>query len=310
MLSGTGLSAATRLAAWIVLIGVGFGGGTSPRGLALVAVALAAPFAFFAFVGTIVSIWRGPPIVEFAPEEGVRCGEQASEPVRAYAQLRGTIGGAGHVHPVRLAFPAISWAAALVVGVRGISPALEAATPSPLTLAVAAAIGAWLFPSRPYWYREVMGGGAVVTPPEALAELTARELSEDAPGIAAVHEAGRAVPILREHHPHAERAPRYEVQRRLVVEQDGSELEVATLNVSDGGLAVRWPGALPVVGDDLVVKLEDGSFPRALEAVVCWHRADAAAEPTVGIRVRAEGLAARAWRKLVDAAARAGARTA
>lgn len=305
MLAGTSLSAAAKAAAWIVLIGIGTTeGGATPRTWAFVAVGVAGSVALLAFVGTVVSIWRGPPVVEFAPEDGVRCDEQQSEPVRAYAQLRGTIGGAGHVHPARLAFPAISWAAALVAGLHGISPALAEVSPSPVVLAVAAAVGAWVFPARPYWYREVMGGGALVTPPDAVPELTARELEEDAPGIAAVHETGRAVPSLREHPAPTERAPRYGVQRRLVIERAGSEVEVATVNVSGGGLAVRWPGDLPGVGDDVVVKLENQPFAHAVEAVVCWRHASASPERTVGIKLRAKGHAERAWRELVESVAR------
>lgn len=311
MLAGTSLSAAAKAAAWIVLIGIGVAGGeAAPRPWELAAVAIAAPVALFAFVGTVLSIWRGPPVVEFAPEDGVRCGEQESEPVRAYAQLRGTIGGAGHVHPARLAFPAISWAAAIVAGVYGISPALAEVSPTPVVLAVAAAVGAWVFPSRPYWYREVMGGGALVTPPEAVRELAAREMQEDAPGIAAVHETGRAVPILREHAAHAERAPRYPLERRLLIERGGSAVEVATLNVSAGGLAVRWPGDLPGVGDDVVLRIEDRPFTRGVDAVVCWSHPSASPERTVGIRLRAEGAAARAWRELVETVARAAGRIA
>jgi hypothetical protein len=33
---------------------------------------------------------------------------------------------------------------------------------------------AWLFPSRPYWYREVTGGGVLVTPLCAAALVAAR----------------------------------------------------------------------------------------------------------------------------------------
>ena len=107
-----------------------------------------------------------------------------------------------------------------------------------------------------------------------------------------------------------ERAPRYVLERTFVVERAGRAMEVAAINVSQGGLAVRWPGPLPLVGDELVLKLREGFFARALEAIVCWNQPGAEGERTVGLKLRAEGRAGRAWLKLVDDVARSGARTA
>ncbi len=95
-----------------------------------------------------------------------------------------------------------------------------------------------------------------------------------------------------------------------MVERAGESLEVTTVNVAEGGLAVRWPGHLPLVGDELVVKLKDGFFTRKLEAIVCWNQPGAERERSVGLKVRAEGGAGRAWKKLVDGLARSGGRTA
>jgi Tfp pilus assembly protein PilZ len=107
-----------------------------------------------------------------------------------------------------------------------------------------------------------------------------------------------------------ERAPRYQVERTLAVERGKRAFEITTLNVSDGGLAARWPGPLPLVGDALTVRLKDGLFGSGLEAIVCWNQPGAERERTVGLKVQLEGRGGRAWRRLVEAAARSGARTA
>jgi Tfp pilus assembly protein PilZ len=105
-----------------------------------------------------------------------------------------------------------------------------------------------------------------------------------------------------------ERAPRYSVERKLVVDRGGEVLEVSTTNVSVGGLAVRWPGQLPLVGDEMVVKLKDGFFTRRLAAIVCWNQPGAQAERAIGLKVLAEGNAGKAWKVLVDAVVKAGGR--
>jgi hypothetical protein len=107
-----------------------------------------------------------------------------------------------------------------------------------------------------------------------------------------------------------ERPPRYVHERRLVVERNGVAREVTTLNVAVGGAAVRWAGPLPLVGDELVVKLKEGFFTRSLEAIVCWNQPGADHDRTVGLKVNTDGRAGRAWHKLVDAVAKNGARTA
>ena len=107
-----------------------------------------------------------------------------------------------------------------------------------------------------------------------------------------------------------ERAPRYVLDRSFFVERAGRPVEVGTVNVSIGGLAVRWPGPLPLVGDELVVKLKEGFFTRGLEAIVCWNQPGAEGDRTVGLKVAAEGRVGRAWRKLVEDVAKSGGRTA
>src|SRR5512138_348492 len=57
-----------------------------------------------------------------------------------------------------------------------------------------------------------------------------------------------------------ERAPRYAVERRLLVEHAGATFETTTLNLSEGGCSLRWPAQLPLVGDLVTVRLGRGMF--------------------------------------------------
>lgn len=335
-----------RVAGWLVLVGIGAFARSVPLDASVVATVAAAMFvAGLSLVGTVTAMWRGPPVIAFARADSVLCGAEDSEPVRAYAQLRGTIGGAGHVQPRRLVLPLVAWGAALAAGARVLWwPDLEVFGAIPAALAASSAFAAWLFPATPYWYREVMGGGAIVSPPEAAAALVVRERQENGAALAAIRAQGRADPLLCTPVPRSldpvahgagrgrggdgarpatpagaarppaagaageraatrRRMPRYVVEQRIIVQQDGVELEVATVNVSAGGLAVRWPGELPVVGDDVVVKVEDGYFLRELEAEVRWNRGELERDRTVGLRVAVDGRAGRAWQRLVQRAA-------
>jgi hypothetical protein len=107
-----------------------------------------------------------------------------------------------------------------------------------------------------------------------------------------------------------ERAPRYVHERTLLVERNGVARDVTTLNVAEGGAAVRWSGPLPLVGDELVVKLKDGFFSRSLEAIVCWNQPGADSDRTVGFKVNADGRPGRAWLKLVAVVVQSGAKSA
>lgn len=329
VLSGSSLTAVARVVGWLVLVGIGAFGRSVPLGTYVVAtVAAAMLVGGLSLAATFTAMWRGPPVITFAPSDSLLCGAEDSEPVRAYAQLRGTIGGAGHVQPRRLVLPLVAWGAALLAGARALWwPDLEALGAIPAALAVSGAFASWLFPATPYWYREVMGGGAIVSPPEAVAALVVRERQENGAALAAIRAQGRADPLLctpapraltpatpagaarpraegaaGEHAGPRARPPRYAVEQRIIVQQDGVELEVATVNVSEGGLAVHWPGELPVVGDDVVVKVEDGYFLRELEAEVRWNGGAPEADRMVGLRVAVDGRARRAWERLVQRA--------
>jgi hypothetical protein len=105
-----------------------------------------------------------------------------------------------------------------------------------------------------------------------------------------------------------ERAPRWTAGRKLRLEHGQVGFEAVTINVSEGGCAVSWPGQLPLVGDEVAIRVKNGFFTRTLRAIVCWNQPGAEGERSVGLKVVSEGRGGRAWRTLVDAVARSGAR--
>ncbi len=107
-----------------------------------------------------------------------------------------------------------------------------------------------------------------------------------------------------------ERAPRYVVEKRLLVMREGTGCEITTLNLSEGGCAVTWSGPLPMVGEVISLKLGDGFFASSTRAVVCWNAVDGPLQRCAGLRIVTEGRSARAWRNIVADAARSGAITA
>ncbi len=107
-----------------------------------------------------------------------------------------------------------------------------------------------------------------------------------------------------------ERQPRWAHEHPLAVEHAGASQTVATLNLSEGGCAVRWTGQLPLVGDVVKVRLGDGIFAPRAKAIVCWNQPGGAGERSVGLRIVSEGRGGRAWRGLVEKVAKSGARAA
>ncbi len=107
-----------------------------------------------------------------------------------------------------------------------------------------------------------------------------------------------------------ERTPRWSHERPLDVEHGGGSQAVTTLNLSEGGCAVRWAGQLPLVGDLVKIRLGDGLFAPSAQAIVCWNQPGGAVERSVGLRIVSEGRGGRAWRALVDKVAKSGARAA
>ncbi len=106
-----------------------------------------------------------------------------------------------------------------------------------------------------------------------------------------------------------ERAARYVVERNITVVHAGISVETTTLNVSEGGCALRWPAQVPAAGEVVSIRLGRGFLSPALRAVLCWSLPVGPAA-SVGLRVLLGGRARRAWRSLVDEAVRSGARAA
>lgn len=169
--------------AWLALVVVGLvhvAGADAPRGIELAGALVAAPVAMVGAIQSIAAIWRGPTIVSFGRDDAVPCTAGEAAFVRASAQLRGLMGGAGHLYPRRLVLPSLAWLAAAVVGLLCLDHQLElVAAPWGVALALAAAVLAFVFPPRPYFYRDTTGGGALLAPASAAYRLKHRaELAE------------------------------------------------------------------------------------------------------------------------------------
>lgn len=108
-----------------------------------------------------------------------------------------------------------------------------------------------------------------------------------------------------------ERAPRFAAERTLKVAlSTGESFEATTINLSEGGCSMRWPGTLPQVGDVVVLELGKGLFSPRARAVVCWNALGGVADRSVGLRIVLRGRGARAWKSIVTQLARSGARAA
>jgi len=107
-----------------------------------------------------------------------------------------------------------------------------------------------------------------------------------------------------------ERLPRWSHEAKLAVEHAGTAVEAVTINVSEGGCAVRWTGPLPLVGDLVAIRLGEGLFAPTARAIVCWNQPGGAVDRSVGLRLVSGGRGARAWRSLVTKVSKSGARAA
>jgi hypothetical protein len=108
-----------------------------------------------------------------------------------------------------------------------------------------------------------------------------------------------------------DRIPRYAAERPFKIEHRGAVHDVVTLNVSEGGCAVRWANQLPSVGEVVALRLGSGFLAPTARAVVCWTQPGAGGvERSVGLRMIVEGRASRVWKGFVAEVARAGARMA
>jgi hypothetical protein len=107
-----------------------------------------------------------------------------------------------------------------------------------------------------------------------------------------------------------ERAPRFIHERKLTVKSAEEVVEATTINVSEGGCSVQWPGTLPQVGDVVSVRIGDGLFAPSARTVVCWNTLGGPLQKSVGLRIISGGRGARAWKKMLAAIAESGARAA
>lgn len=102
------------------------------------------------------------------------------------------------------------------------------------------------------------------------------------------------------------RAPRYARERAVFVSVHGGSVETRTLTVSEGGASIEWPGGdPPSAGEVIGMRLSQGFLAPSTGAVVCWTAVDGPRR-TVGLRVINEGRGGKAWRAVVDDAARDG----
>jgi hypothetical protein len=107
-----------------------------------------------------------------------------------------------------------------------------------------------------------------------------------------------------EHVTFRERAPRYVVERILRARSDGGSLKLKTINVSEGGCAVEWPGPPPLVGSILKIKVGHSFLSPSIGAVVCWSTPGVTS--CAGLCVVAKGRGRRAWRLFTLEVARSG----
>lgn len=142
-----------------------------PRELLLLAGVAAAVAAATVSVRHVAFIWRGPIIVSFRRSEGMLCDAREAEVVRAAAQLRGTMGGAGHLHRWRLAISAAAWGAASVQAVLLLLPDRAPMRLLPLGFLLVASSLALLVPACPFYYREAAGGCVLAFPADACMRL-------------------------------------------------------------------------------------------------------------------------------------------
>jgi hypothetical protein len=160
------------------------GAAVPPRAI-LVCAGVAVPLAVSAALQRLVHAWIGPPVESFSQLEAVRCPAAEAEAVRTAAQLRGTLGGAGHLCRGRLLVHATACAAAATLaGAVLVGEEADARSGWHLAAVAATGVGALLLPARPFFYREAMNGELLVTPPFALGQLVVRGSSPTPPPIA------------------------------------------------------------------------------------------------------------------------------
>lgn len=166
----TGIAAAAGGAsiALQALSAAGQAGGDVPAPAFAAGAAATAALAIAASLQTAWFAWRGPRIESLPEDDLTVVGPPEAETIRAAAQLRGTLGGAGHVHRHRLALPFGAWASAAGTALAGPDAYDAVLWVMLLGVFVAAALA---FPAKAFFYREATGGRVVVYPAAAGGEL-------------------------------------------------------------------------------------------------------------------------------------------
>lgn len=103
-----------------------------------------------------------------------------------------------------------------------------------------------------------------------------------------------------------ERDPRYAVAWRLLITGDRGRFWATTINVSQEGCSVTWPGPTLKVGQEIRVRT-GALFAPTLLASVCWAGEPEHATRSAGLRLVLGGRAGRRWRTAVEQAALSGA---
>lgn len=167
------VGAVLACAAFAVTMGAAFAGmdPATAAQLSSICGATAALLSATCAVRSVASIWRGPRILSFGRDDAVLCPPDTAHAIRNAAQIRGTMGGAGWVYRWRRLLPAIGWAAAAVLALEALGSMHAIAASWPLLAIVPGGLAAMLLPARPFYYREVNGGGVLVSPQGAPARL-------------------------------------------------------------------------------------------------------------------------------------------
>lgn len=104
----------------------------------------------------------------------------------------------------------------------------------------------------------------------------------------------------------SERDPRYAARWRVALSGSRGRFSATTLNVSEEGCQVTWPGPAVAVGEAIRIRLRT-LFGPTLVGSVCWANGPGPQSHTAGLRLRLIGRAGRRWRSAVERAANGGA---
>jgi hypothetical protein len=105
-----------------------------------------------------------------------------------------------------------------------------------------------------------------------------------------------------------ERDPRYTVRWPVRLRGPHGAFQATTLDVSESGCAVVWPGPAPAVGEPVSLR-RPTLFAPAVRASVRWARPLDGHHQVAGLQLLAEGWTSRRWRAAVKREAWRGATT-